>query len=283
MLKSPMNYIGNKYRLLSQMLELFPNPETIRGSFLDLFAGGLDVSINYPAKHIIANDINYHLIEIYKEFQKSTYGDVIKYLDSMIEKYDLSKTNKEAFLQFRDYYNSQDTASRNPLDLYLLINYSFNYQIRFNSSHEYNNPFGANRSSFNNSLRARLQPFMSLIALIDFISKDFREVSLDNVDFIYADPAYTLSIGSYNDGKRGFKGWGLQDDIDLMTYLDEADKRGIKFALSDVLVHKGKEHKEMIAWSSKYHVHDMVCSYDNCNYQTENKNYTTREVLITNY
>lgn len=280
MLKSPMNYIGNKYRLLSQMLEIFPSNS---GVFLDLFCGGLDVSINYPADKIIANDINCYLIGIYKEFQKHSYDEIMSYLQLKIEEYSLSKTNKEGYLNFRSHYNNTDIASRNPLDLYLLLNYSFNYQIRFNNSHEYNNPFGANRSSFNSSLQTRLKPFIESIQNISFTSKDFREVTYSGVDFIYADPAYTLSIGSYNDGARGFKGWNLQDDIDLMNYLDEADKRGIKFALSDVLVHKGQEHKELIQWAENYNIHDMKCSYNNCNYQATNKSYRTQEVLITNY
>lgn len=278
LLKSPMNYIGNKFRLLPQMLAIFP--KEING-FLDLFCGGLDVSVNVQARHKIANDINCYLIEIYKAFQKDGYESVINYLHKKIEEYDLSKTNQEGYIAFRTTYNNSD--KRNPLDLYLLMNYSFNYQIRFNNQHEYNNPFGKDRSSFNSSLQSRLNPFIERISEINFISSDFRDVSTKGVDFIYADPAYTLSIGSYNDGKRGFKGWRLQDDIDLMNYLDEADRKGIQFALSDVLEHKGQLHKELIEWSGKYRVHDMTCSYDNCNYQTQNKKHKTREVLITNF
>ncbi|MBD5357453.1 MAG: hypothetical protein HDR88_10685 [Bacteroides sp.] len=40
---SPLNYIGGKYKLLLQLLILFPaNINT----FVDLFAGGLDVTLN---------------------------------------------------------------------------------------------------------------------------------------------------------------------------------------------------------------------------------------------
>lgn len=53
MYKSPMNYLGNKYKLLEQILPLFPkNIDT----FVDLFAGGLDVSLNTIAKNYIIND-----------------------------------------------------------------------------------------------------------------------------------------------------------------------------------------------------------------------------------
>lgn len=278
MLKSPMNYIGNKYRILDQIMPYFPESKTM----MDLFAGGLDVSINYKADRIICNDINNYVIDIYKTMQSMTYEQVMEYLLSKTDEYQLSKTNKEGYIAFRDYYNKSD---RYPLDLYLLMNYSFNYQIRFNNNHEYNNPFGKDRSSFNPVLQSRLKDFMELIKPIEFISSDFREVDysmLNQGEFIYCDPAYSLSIGSYNDGKRGFKGWNRRDDIDLMNLLDELSNRGIIFALSNVVEHKGVLHEELLSWSEKYRLINIKCSYDNCNYQSTNKQYKTREVLITN-
>lgn len=268
-----MNYIGNKYKLLPQLLELFPND---CHTFLDLFAGGLDVAINYTADRIIANDINNHLIDIYKTFQKYSYDELIQSIWGRIEKYDLSKTNKQGFLAYRDYYNNSD---RDPLDLYVLMNYSFNYQFRFNNNHEFNTPFGANKSSFNKSIQSRFEEFIKKVDNIEFTCADFRDINY-NMDFVYADPPYSLSIGSYNDGKRGFKGWSLQDDIDLMNVLDSY--RG-KFALSNVLVHKGKTHEELLKWSEKYNVHDITCTYNNSNYQSKARDFETREVLITNY
>lgn len=274
-MKSIMNYIGNKYRLLPQLLELFPED---CDNFLDLFVGGSDVSINYNAGNKSANDINKYVIGIYKAFQEQSYEEIYSYLWGRQQEFNLSKSNKEGYLRYRDFYNQGD---RNPLDLYLLMNYSFNYQIRFNNNHEYNNPFGANRSSWNESLQSRLEEFISLIKDIQFTSLDFREVDYSSFDFCYADPPYSLSVGSYNDGKRGFNGWSLQDDIDLMIILDSLNDRGSKFALSNVLEHKGEEHKELIQWSKKYNVHELSCSYANSNYQA--KASRTREVLITNY
>ena len=275
--KSPMNYIGNKYRLLPQMLEIFP-AET--DTFLDLFCGGLDVSVNVNARRIYANDINCYLIGIYNAFVSQKKQETINYLVTQEQKYALSKTNAEGYLALRQAYNDSD---RNPLDLFLLMNYAFNYQIRFNSAHEFNTPFGKDRSSWNDSLKARLPEFIDRIKHVKFSSLDFREVRIKGVTFIYADPAYSLSIGSYNDGKRGFKGWSLKDDIDLMDYLDAADRKGVKFALSDVLEHRGQVHREMCKWAEKYHIHDMNCDYNNCNYHIKDKESVTREVLITNF
>ena len=275
MMKSPMNYTGGKYRIIKDLLDIFPSDCS---SFLDLFAGGLDVSINYNAKSKSANDINKYLVGIYQAFQSKSYEEVYNYLRGRQEEFQLSKTNKDGYLKYRDFYNQ---GNRNPLDLYLLMNYSFNYQIRFNNSHEYNCPFGANRSSWNDSLQSRLEGFMTLIKDIKFTSLDFREINYEDFDFIYADPPYSLSTGSYNDGKRGFKDWSSNDDIDLMRILDSINERGSKFALSNVLEHKGEEHKELIDWSKKYNVHEINCSYANSNYQA--KASITREVLITNF
>ena len=46
---------------------------------------------------------------------------------------------------------------------------------------------------------------------IEFYTRDFREISLAGLgaqDFIYCDPPYLITNGSYNDGNRGFHDWG---------------------------------------------------------------------------
>ena len=53
-IKSPLNYTGGKYKLLNQILPLFP--EDIN-TFVDLFTGGCNVAINVNANRIIANDL----------------------------------------------------------------------------------------------------------------------------------------------------------------------------------------------------------------------------------
>ena len=274
-----MNYIGGKHKIIRQLKEYFPkNIDT----FVDLFCGGLDVAINIKANKTICNDINLYLIAIYKEFQKLNIEELLEYIDNRIDEYKLSKTNKEGYLSFRDYYNK----TRNPLDLYVLVAHSFNYQFRFNENHEYNNPFGANRSYFNPTMRSNLIMMHERIKNFEFTSYDFMEIDISTLDesgFIYCDPPYTISIGSYNDGKRGFKGWGTTDDIELFKLLDKLNDKGVKFALSNVEEHKGVKNKELIEWSKSYKKHNIDKHYNNCNYQNKNGNNKTKEILITNY
>lgn len=279
MIKSPLNYIGGKYKLLPQLLDLFP---ANIDHYVDLFAGGLDVAVNVEAVHKECNDINYRLIDIYRAMQQMTIEDLLDYMDRRIVQYGLSKTNKQGYLQLRDDYN----RNPNPLDLYVLVCYSFNYQFRFNSKMEYNNPFGTNRSSFSEVMRQHLIDFHPCITHITFHACHFCDYDLHTLgpnDFLYADPPYLISCGSYNDGKRGFRGWTAHDDLQLFLMLDELHHQGSRFALSNVFTHKGQENRPLIDWARHYHVHYINHNYNNSNYQSRSRANETQEVLVTNY
>lgn len=279
--KSPLNYTGGKYKMLPQLSKLFPkNIDTM----VDLFAGGCDVCTNIKANTIYANDINSFIIDIYKSMSKTNIDDLLSYIDQTISKEQLSITNKDAYLKFRKKYNK--SQNKNPIDLYILICYAFNHQCRFNNNHEFNSPFGENRSSFNDKMRENLIKFHKNIQNINFTSmnfKDFDITMLTDKDFIYADPPYLITTGSYNDGKRGFEGWSQSDDIALFDLLDEANARGVKFALSNVIKHKGMVNEKLIEWAKKYKINYIKYDYKNCSYHGKNTDKETIEVLITNY
>ena len=64
-IKSPLNYIGGKYKLLKQIIPLFP--ESIE-TFVDLFSGGANVGINVDASRYIFNDMNDKINEMFRFF-----------------------------------------------------------------------------------------------------------------------------------------------------------------------------------------------------------------------
>ena len=97
------------------------------------------------------------------------------------------------------------------------------------------------------------------------------------------DPPYLISNGSYNDGRRGFKDWTPLEDRQLLGLLDELDRAKVRFALSNVFVHKGMTNEELIRWSQRYHVLHLEQNYANCSYHAKDRSGNTQEVLITNY
>lgn len=278
-LKSPLNYIGGKYKLLPQILPHFPN---YIGTFVDLFSGGCNVAINVNADKIVCNDINKKIIELFETFKNTELSEILYQVKNRITEYNLSKSNEEGFRKFRDFYNK----TQNPIDLYTLTCYSFNYQFRFNNKLEYNNPFGRNRSQFSENMKRNLIAFVSRLQKtnIEFLCKDFTQISLDNLtayDLIYCDPPYFITTGTYNDGNRGFKDWKIEQEYALYNYLDNANKKGIKFVLSNVIEHKGRINKTLFEWAKKYKIIDLNYNYSNSSYNT--KKGESREVLIINY
>ena len=71
----------------------------------------------------------------------------------------------------------------------------------------------------------------------------------------------------------------------MTQVLNELTERGIKFAMSNVMTHKGQTNFILTDWveQNSLFVTEMDWNYDNCNYQAHNKSHATREVLITNY
>jgi DNA adenine methylase len=178
------------------------------------------------------------------------------------------------------------------LDLLVLISYSFNHQIRFNNNQQFNNPFGKERSCFNASIENNLKSFITKLQMtnIELYSKNFNEVDLSQLsdeDFVYCDPPYLITTGTYNDGKRGFTGWSEKEECLLLNKLDVLNDKGVKFALSNVLKHKGKTNDLITNWitqNSGYVINHINMHYSNSSYQIKNRDKSaTDEVLITNY
>jgi DNA adenine methylase len=280
-IKSPLNYTGGKYKLLPNI-----HPAFVSGSrrFVDLFAGGFNVGINIDADEIYCNDQITYLIELYRYFRETSFEEITQRICDRIEEFSLSDTNEDGYKLFRSIYNNNP----NPLDLFVLTCYAFNHQIRFNSRHEFNTPFGRERSSYNDSIERNIYMFCTALkeknvvfSTSDFINFDFSD--FNDRDFVYCDPPYLISNGSYNDGKRGFKDWTKKEEHELLRLLDSLNERGIRFALSNVFYHKGETNELLINWSENYSVTYLDKTYSNCSYHFKDRATKTVEVLITNY
>lgn len=293
-IKSPLNYTGGKYKLLNQILPYFPEQIS---TFVDLFSGGCNVSINIKANKIVANDINKEVIELYEYFKNNSIEKVKKEINTLIKQYKLSESykygyeryntdskkglanyNKEKYLKLRKNYNNNP----NPIMFYTLVIFAFNNQIRFNKSGKFNLP--VNKRDFTSNMQRYLELFVNRLKNLDieFISNDFRKVSISDDSFVYIDPPYLATTASYNENG----GWNESLEQELLDYLDSLDSRGIKFALSNVLESKGNKNQLLINWckNKNYKVNYLNHSYSNCNYQTKNRDKnSTVEVLITNY
>lgn len=271
---SPLNYIGGKADMIDFIRK--NSPQNIN-RFIDMFGGGFNVGINFNAEQIIYNDCNFKVKELLEMFRNIETIDLYKYISNMIKKYKLEKGDKDSYLKIRELYNSQPKDSRDPRLLYLLILFGYQQQIRFNSSYDYNNPVG--QAGFNDKILEKLVSYCRNLKEknVVFMSKDFNDMweHINENSFVYLDPPYLITLGSYNDGKRGFNGWTEKDETALLKFLNILNSKGIKFMLSNVLEHKEKKNKILIDWIKDNNY--RVIEYN------ERARKSRKEVLIVNY
>lgn len=299
--KSPLNYVGGKYKLLEQLTKRFP---TEVNTFVDYFCGGGNVGVNMKANKVIAVDKEKYLINVLNLFKTYSYTQIIDKLDDIILQYNLSNSyiygykyykcdssaglgsyNKDKYLKLREDYNKmKEDSDEKTFKFLTLIIYGFNHQIRFNSAGEFNMPVG--KRDFNGSIRKNLLAFCEKLRNknVEFVNEDFKKFKIDNLtseDFCYFDPPYFLGDASYNENNN----WTEKDEKDLLNYIDQLNKKNIKFALSNVTQHRGEKNNLLIDWAieNRYNINYLDYNYNNSNYHSKSKNNITEEVLITNY
>ena len=296
--KSPLNYTGGKFKLLPQLFSLFKEDNT----FVDVFGGGFNVGINSNSRKIIYNDKCNQVKRLVELICKSDYEQLSLKIQSVIKQYSLSDTstngyeyygcssnegvgkyNKPGYEKLRLEYNSVEDSEQRDILLLVLVFYSFNNQIRFNSKGEFNLPVG--KRDYNDSTRYNLKQFIHKAKTknITFETSDFDSLKndIDSDCFVYCDPPYYLGVASYNENK----GWSKNDEIRLLDFLSYLNKKGIKFALSNLIKHKGKEHDLLINWckDNNFKVNIIKSNYSNSNYHIVDKSSESIEVLVTNY
>lgn len=257
--ESPLNYIGNKTRVIAGIRETLPADID---NFIDAFGGGFNVGININSESIIYNEYNHFVKELIESFWHYDTFSYIVYMKKTIQRFELKHGDKDSYLKVRDYYNSCPENKRDPRLLLIVILYSFQQQIRFNGNHEFNNPVGMRW--FNDKIMEKLISFSRRIKELDvrFFCSDYTDMFQhvnDGHTFIYLDPPYMLTNGSYNDGKRGFKGWDASQEVALFDFLDRLNGEGSRFMLSYVLEHKGKINQNLLNWTKEnnYHIIEL--------------------------
>ena len=245
--ESPLNYIGSKSKMIVDIKKNLPNDFD---SFIDLFGGGFNVGLNIDSDKIIYNDINYFVKEILESFRINDTYEYLMYVKKIIRKFGLEKANSESYLKARQYYNSLSPEKKDPRLLFTIILYGYQQQMRFNGNHDFNNPVGMRW--FNDKVLEKMISFSRVVKEknIIFECSDYIHLlkKIPKKGFIYMDPPYMLTTGSYNDGKRGFLGWTKELEKEFLTIVDKLNKNKHKFMISYVLQHKGKNNKEVKLW-----------------------------------
>lgn len=295
--RSPLFYVGDKYKLYPKIRIYFP--KTIN-RFIEPFTGGGSVFLNVNANEYLLNDIDTNVINIHKFLTKQS-DNPEAFFDSVfkiIQEYNLShsyikdivprelkdewvktyyaKFNNQGFNKLKTDYNSNNQKS--VLHLYLLLIYGFNRMLRFNSKGEYNLPVG--NVDFNKNTETALHDYFRLTKHknIRFYNLDFldffQQIKFQEDDFVYLDPPYLITFSEYN------KLWNEEKEKRLLDFLGSLDTQNVKFAISNVSHYKGKINQQFLEWSRQHNSFDIKSNYISYH---DNSNKEFKELLITNY
>lgn len=295
--RSPLFYVGDKYKLMKQLINLFP-PKI--DNFYEPFVGGGTVFLNIEARRYFLNDIDQNLVSIHRYLLKNSNNPArfFKRVEEIIYKYNLSRSFKEDaipdslkrkwkktyFARFNKggYERLRKHVNRNrdndPLILYILLIYGFNRMLRFNGGGKFNLPVG--NVDFNKNVSGALYNYFGFVKNKEIVmsSKDFRslfsEIKPSKEDFVYLDPPYLIASSEYN------KLWDQESESELLHLVDSLDKKSIKFALSNLTHYNGYKNELLIRWMKKYRVHRIESNY--ISYHNNGKK-KIKEVLISNY
>ena len=298
--RSPLFYMGDKYKLLPEILKHFPSNIN---RLIEPFTGGGSVYLNTDAKEYLLNDIDEEIVALHKfliasandpeaffkkviriiktyNLSRSFIEDVVpKKLKKEFVKTYYAKFNKPGYLRLRENFNK---TKNDYAKLYVLLIYGFNRILRFNSEGNFNLPVG--NVDFNKNTSSALNKYFETVKKkkIKFHTKDFsiflNEIKFKKNDFVYLDPPYLITFGEYN------KFWSEAREEELLNYLDLLSKKKVKWALSNVTDYTKKgeklENKILKNWMKKYTVKTIKSNYISFH---DNQQKAINEVLVANY
>ena len=195
-IESPLNYIGSKAKVVEFIKKYYNGNSTV---FFDVFGGGFNVGINMPTNTIVYNDINCFVSELVKSFARYDTYEYVSFIRKTITTFNLQKGNEESYYAIRNHYNNLPLSKRDPRILFTMLLYGYQQQIRFNGNHDFNNPAGIRW--FNDKVLAKMISFSRIIKQKDclFFSTSYLELEqqIHGNSFVYMDPPYQLTTGSY--------------------------------------------------------------------------------------
>lgn len=209
-IKSPINWVGNKFKYLDIINNLIQNKQY--SMVVDLFMGSGNVILNLDckAKKYIGNDKNKLVPTLYKKIPQYTY--TLENLENILNQNNRFST-KESYYTFRDYWNKKYLTDNFDkefiIETMLLLKMCSNSMVRFNPKEGYFNQgfrgLGNKKEFFTNTMKDIIIDGLNQLVVhirnknFIFTNYDFLEYKDDNNDrLLLLDPPYILRKDMYD-------------------------------------------------------------------------------------
>ncbi len=203
-LTPPLKWAGGKRWLVSHLLPIWQPHQHRR--LVEPFCGGLAVTLGLQPERALLNDMNPHVINLYRWLHRGLTVTIEMRYDS-----DVYYAHRATFN--RPIQTGQHDTSQAAELFYYLNRTGYNGLCRFNRSGGFNVPFGRHRFI---TYRTEFNEYLGAFPNYTFTVGSFEAVTLAPDDFIYADPPYDVEFVSYS--KEGFT-WA--DQMRLVEWLSK--------------------------------------------------------------
>lgn len=225
-----LKWPGGKFRLVPTLQRFLPK----RAYLIEPFVGAGALFLNMPHDHLVLNDLNTDLINLYHHLQQSG-----KKLMTDAKTFFTAKTNrKTVYYRLRDHFNgSTDPWERALLFLYL-NRHGYNGLCRYNLKGGYNVPFGEYKQPY--FPESEMLHFRKRSQNAVFSSHDYA-VLLDkwsqhpdvSRSVIYCDPPYTPLSKTANFTSYAGQRFTEEDQKKLAQYAQLLAKKGAIIVISN--------------------------------------------------
>lgn len=219
-----LKYRGGKSREIPRFLQYIPDDFD---RYIEPFFGGGAVYFYLEPEVAIINDVNERLMLFYRQLRDS-YPEMRIQLDEVQKLYEdnqavfkklkaqkpdecVPNANEDFYYRMREIFNHSDDSYLDGVVYFFINKTAYSGMIRYNSSGEYNVPFGR-YPNLNTQLVT--EQHSQLLRGADLYSLDYRQIfdMVGEEDFIFLDPPYDCVFNDYG-------------NIDMMNGFDETEHR----------------------------------------------------------
>ena len=184
----PLKWAGGKRWQLPHLRKYWEHENHRR--LVEPFCGGLAVALGLMPERALLNDVNPHVVNFYRWLKRGLNIDIdMRYNQALFYKH---RQRFNVRLQ-AGQVNTKEAASL----FYYLNRTGYNGLCRFNSSGEFNVPFGKYATV---NYRRDFTDYKTVLANWKFSNMRFDRVKLQPDDFVYADPPYDVEFTHYSKG-----------------------------------------------------------------------------------
>ncbi|AFZ00364.1 DNA adenine methylase [Calothrix sp. PCC 6303] len=233
LVKPFLKWAGGKRQLVPVILEKhFPKSYPRGRTYYEPFIGGGALLFALQPQKAVISDTNAELINCYQVIKNA--------VEELIIDLETHQNNEEYYYAIRDWDRQDSFTSKTHVQrasrIIFLNKTCFNGLFRVNSQGQFNVPFGRYKTP-NIVDKAVLRAVSKYLNdnEIHIVNSDFQHIleSVKPIDFIYFDPPYdpvseTASFTGYD-----VNGFNKDEQIRLKNTVDQLDKKGCKFLLSN--------------------------------------------------